>query len=260
LLRAVAAFAVDDLPLVIDPAAAAAAEQSLADAGLLLLGEIHGAAENPLVIRALMREFGLTRLALEWADDLAPIIASYLAAGTLADDWLLWSGDGRITAGHLAVLSEQAAAGPLEIVLFDGVLDAGWSWSQRDEAMADRILAAATPGTRTLVVAGNAHTPTAPTDLGVPLGAQLARQRPGVREIRIRYGSGTIYNCGPRRVRSAGQQARVDWPPRRRPVRGQPALILLHEEHGALVLELPAPTEAVVPHRRHWPLPLPLSR
>ena len=63
-------------------------------------------------------------------------------------------------------------------------------WSQRDEAMAARLLARTAAGTRTLVVAGNAHTPTRHSRLGVPLGACLARQRPGVRQIRISYMSG----------------------------------------------------------------------
>jgi hypothetical protein len=74
-----------------------------------------------------------------------------------------------------------------------------WSWSRRDEAMAGRILAGSPAGTRTLAVAGNAHTPTRRTDLGIPLGACLARQRPGVREIQIHYGSGHYYNMQPRR-------------------------------------------------------------
>ncbi len=68
------------------------------------------------------------------------------------------------------VLAERAAAGPLEVILFDGTLGAGWSWSQRDEAMARRVLAATPAGTRTLAVAGNAHTPTGPTQLGTPMG------------------------------------------------------------------------------------------
>jgi hypothetical protein len=49
--------------------------------------------------------------------------------------------------------------------------------------MARRLLAGSPSGARTLAVAGNAHTPTTTTDLGVPLGACLARQRPGIREI-----------------------------------------------------------------------------
>ena len=48
------------------------------------------------------------------------MIEAFLATGTLVDHWLLWSGDGRITAGHLAVLADRAAAGPLEVILFDG--------------------------------------------------------------------------------------------------------------------------------------------
>jgi hypothetical protein len=40
--------------------------------------------------------------------------------------------------------------------------------------MARRILAGSRPGARTLVVAGNAHTPVSPIELGVPMGARLA--------------------------------------------------------------------------------------
>jgi len=248
LLHEVAEFAVVDLPLRIEPAAAAAVEQSLTDSGLLLLGEAHGARENPLVIRALMRAFGLTRLALEWPEELAPVIHAFLASATLADDWLLWLGDGRITAGHLAVLSELAATGQLDVLLYDGMLDAHRTWSQRDEAMAGRILAVAAPGTRTLVVAGNAHTPTASTELDVPLGAHLARHRPGIREIRISYGGGTIYNCRPRHIPAGGGRAGRPGGLPLRLMSGQEQVVL-HAERGELLLELPAPTEAVVPHR-----------
>jgi hypothetical protein len=127
LLHAAAEFVVADLALVTEPAALAAAQQSLDDSGLLLLGEVHGVRENPLLIRALMQVFGLTSLALEWHEDLAPVIETFLARGTLADHPLLWSGDGRITAGHLAVLAERAAAVPLEVILFDGTMGLGWN-------------------------------------------------------------------------------------------------------------------------------------
>jgi hypothetical protein len=63
--RAVAEVAVTGPALVIEPPARAAAERSLDSAGLLLLGEIHGVRENPLLIRVLMQAFGLTSLALE---------------------------------------------------------------------------------------------------------------------------------------------------------------------------------------------------
>jgi hypothetical protein len=233
--RAIAEFVVIDLDLVIEPRALAAARRSLDSSGLLL-GEVHGVRENPLLIRALMKAFGLTSLALEWPEDLTPMIRVFLASGTLAGHPWLWGGDGRITAGHLAVLADLAAAGPLELILFDGVIGADWSWSQRDEAMARRILATSPPSARTLVVAGNAHTPIRPTELGIPMGARVAGQRPGTRDVQISYGGGSFYNCEPRQfARRTGPQGQIR----------------LHQHEGQLVLDLPTATEAVVPQRPH---------
>ena len=110
LRRAVVEFPVTGLPLTVEPAARAAAQRSLAESGLLLLGEIHGVAENPLLIAALLAEFGLSGLALEWPAELTQTVSAFLAGGPLQDHWLLWSGDGRITAGHLAMLRDRAAA------------------------------------------------------------------------------------------------------------------------------------------------------
>ena len=120
------------------------------------------------------------------------------------------------------------------MILFDGAIGADWHWSDRDEAMARRILAAAPAGTRTLAVAGNAHTPTRPTQLGIPMGAWLDRQRPGVQEIRINYGSGRYYSAQP-----------CQFAHRRLPSRQ----IRLHQQDGSLVLDLPTAQEATVPHR-----------
>jgi erythromycin esterase-like protein len=232
--RAVAEFVVSDLDLAIESPALAAARRSLDSSGLLLLGEVHGVRENPLLIRALMQAFGLTSLALEWPEDLAPMIRAYLASGRLAEHWSLWGGDGRITAGHLAVLAERAAAGLLELILFDGAIGADWSWSQRDAAMTRRLLAASPQGARTLVVAGNAHTPTSPIELGIPMGASLAEQRPGIREIRISYDGGNFYNGEPRQF-----ARRTD----------SPGTIRLYQDHGELLLDLPLATEAIVPQQ-----------
>jgi hypothetical protein len=138
--RAVAGFPVTDLHLAVEPAARAAAQRSLDQSGLLLLGEIHGVAENPLLIRALLAEFGLRGLALEWPAGLTPTVSRFLAGGPLEDHWMFWPGDGRITAGHLAVLRDRAAAGPLRLTLFDVTIPAGagcpcgtagWSWTCR---------------------------------------------------------------------------------------------------------------------------------
>ncbi|MFY9852036.1 MAG: hypothetical protein WAK83_31090, partial [Trebonia sp.] len=90
-------------------------------------------------------------------------------------------------------------------------------------------------GAGTLVVAGNAHTPITGTRQGLPLGAFIARQRPGVREIRIRYGAGRYYNIQPCRFRSRIGPGGRD--------------LRLHQRDGTLILELPASSEAVVPQR-----------
>ena len=226
--------------MVIEPSAGAAVRQSLEQSGLLLLGEIPGVRENPLIIRALMQAFGLNGLALEWPADLNGVISQFVAGGTLADHPLLWLGDGRITAGHLAVLRERTRAGPLDLALFDGITGADGDWSQRGEAMAAQILAGATAASGTLAVAGNAHTPTSPTPQGIPLGACLARQRPGVLDIRIDYGRGGYYNTRPSQI----YPSISIWPSQTR----------LYQEHGSLILELPEATEAIVPHRpRPWP-------
>jgi hypothetical protein len=238
--RAAARFGIADLKLMIEPSAGEAVRRSLDQSGLLLLGEVPGVSENPLIIRALMQAFGLSGLALEWPADLMGAISAFVAGGMLSDHPLLWLGDGRITAGHLAVLRERARAGQLDLALFDGIPGADGGRSQRDEAMADQILAGATAASGTLAVAGNAHMPTSPASRGSPLGACLSRQRPGVLDIRIKYGRGGYYSMRPSQI----YPSISIWPSRTR----------LYQEHGSLILELPAATEAIVPHRPPaWP-------
>jgi hypothetical protein len=93
-------------------------------------------------------------------------------------------------------------------------------------------------GTRTLAVAGNAHSPTRRMPLGVPMGAHLAKRRPGVRDIGINYGAGHYYNLQPGRFS---------------PISPQPREIRLYHRDGSLILDLPSPGEAVVPQQsRPW--------
>jgi hypothetical protein len=231
--RAVNEFDVTSFRLSIDPAALAAARQSLDQSGLLLLGEVHGVRQNPLIARALMVALDVTGLALEWPAGLATAVSGFFGDGHVPDHPQLWGGDGRITVGHFALLRERFLAERLQaLTLFDGVNEMGWS--RRESAMAERILNAQGPAARTLVIAGNAHTALTPTMLGVPLGARLAEWRPGVREVHIRYGNGTYYNLSPQRFKhqfSLRRKAR------------------LRAEGAALVLDLPSPMQARVPHR-----------
>ncbi|NJP93707.1 hypothetical protein HCN51_30415 [Nonomuraea sp. FMUSA5-5] len=224
LLRAVAEFRTDDYELPVEKAALDRARRSLEETGLLLLGEVHGVRENPLVILGLMRALDLTHLALEWPEDLKPQLDVYLADGTGLDHPLWWLGDGRVTAGHFAMLK---AVPELSVTLFDGGMFTG-DWSQRDALRAERVLSARIEPA--LVVAGNAHTLTSPTELGLPMGACLASARPALKSVRIQYGSGSFYTIEPRLTK------------------GSAAVAGLYTVDEELFVGLPEFGEATVPH------------
>ena len=263
LMAAVQAFDATPLGLQVDSDADAAVRQSLRRTGLVLLGEGHGIAQMPVLVGELIAWFGLGGIALEWHEDLGPWLDRWITHGVLVDPvWgsdlagEVWGGDGRLTAGHLAALRRWAAAGLL-ITLMDGTpvvrLRPGESeeemgrrwWSERDAAMARRVLAAPdAPGGR-LVVAGGLHTRLEPlpvddpigADIGVPMGAELARRRPGLCSIDCVYGRGRFYNLGSRRSDLDGLGGRR---------LERPRLIM---QQGALLLQVPSPREATVPHR-----------
>ena len=124
LRRAAAGFDFSGPGLVIEPVARSAVRESLDRTGLLLLGEVHGVRENPLLIRALLRAFGLTSLGLEWPAELAPVIRAFLAGpdlasghrpgDDLADHWELWTGgwpDHRRASGRPGRANGRRAAG-----------------------------------------------------------------------------------------------------------------------------------------------------
>jgi hypothetical protein len=263
LMAAVHAFDATPLGLQVDTDADAAVRQSLRRTGLVLLGEGHGIAQTPVLVGELIAWFGLGGIALEWHEDLGPWLDRWITHGVLVDPvWgsdlagEVWGGDGRLTAGHLAALRRWAAAGLL-ITLIDGTpvvrLRPGESeeemgrrwWSERDAAMARRVLAASAPPGGRLVVAGGLHTRLEPlpvddpigAEIGVPMGAELARRRPGLCSIDCVYGRGQFYNLGSRRSDLDGLGGQC---------LDRPRLIM---QQGALLLQVPSPREATVPHR-----------
>jgi hypothetical protein len=72
-------------------------------------------------------------------------------------------------------------------------------WTARDHAMARRVLDHTEPTGRTLVVAGDAHAPIARTEHGIPMGAWLLRERPGLRSVSINYGAESSTTSAQRR-------------------------------------------------------------
>jgi hypothetical protein len=262
LMAAVQAFDATPLGLQVDADADAAVRQSLQRTGLVLLGEGQGIAQTPVLVEELVAWFGLGGIALEWDEDLRPWLDRWIRHGVLADPVAgdpamgIWSGDCRLTAGHLAALRRWAAAGLLTTLIDstpvvrarpgESEQDLGrrW-WSERDAAMARRVLAAPdAPGGR-LVVAGDLHTRLEPlpasdpieAEIGVPMGVELVRRRPGLCSIDCVYGPGQFYNLGPRRSDPDGLGGQhLD----------RPRLIM---QQGALLLQVPSPREATVPHR-----------
>ena len=104
-------------------------------------------------------------------------------------------------------------------------------WGERDAAMAGRVLAAPAAGGR-LVVAGDLHTRLEPlpaidpiaAEIGVPMGAELARRRAALRSINSVYGPGQFYSLGHAAATQTACPGGID----------TPRLIM---QHGAVLLQ-----------------------
>ena len=134
----------------------------------LLIGHGHGlrAAWEPAVFYSLIHGTRATALAFEWSDDeLRPLVDGILASGRLDVDelWRLpeaaeaFCGDGRFTAGHVALLERLAAERRLsQIILFDRL---EWAEPERSVNMATQLAREWSREHRLLAVVGGAHVP-----------------------------------------------------------------------------------------------------
>lgn len=203
--------------LTFDDRAARALRATVDRAGALLLGELHGIAQNASVIYELMTALGIRRLALEWEPELRPVIDRFLATGridlALHEDesaelaswpdrsWVarptprvveamaLLSSDGRVTAGHFAALRALREENRLEqLILFQA---GGESWSERDRAMAGLLLGEWDRQGALLVVAGNLHTRLQEHRFGLPLGHHVVQVSEAA-EIGLDYATGRL--------------------------------------------------------------------
>ena len=126
----------------------------------MLVGEPHGVEQTPRVLYTLVRRLGLRGLALEWAEEeLEDLDLERL--WQLPADAELFSGDGRITAGHFALIEGLRRAARLDqLVLLDRV---GSVSPERERGMAEQLRRELRPGIRLLAVVGAGHlTPGAP--------------------------------------------------------------------------------------------------
>ncbi|GAA1875145.1 hypothetical protein GCM10009836_65480 [Pseudonocardia ailaonensis] len=224
--------------LRVDDDAKAVIDESISRSGLLLLGEVHGVKETPQVVAAIVQLFGIEILALEWPEQLTETIDLFRRTGHLHDHDLLWLGDGRLTPGHLALLKQLADRNPaVDWLAFDPWnppdLPGESSWTARDHGMARRILGSVDPSRRSLVVAGNAHTPLTRMAYGAPMGQWLEKERPGLSSVKAHYGPGAAFNFERKELGS----------------RHLPPGYGIRLDNDVLVLDHPDPTEADVPYK-----------
>lgn len=209
--RQTAAAPVPDLQVRWSEAARDRVAHVTRQSGVLLVGEVHGVAENALVLHALLQEFGIRQLSLEWPPELLPQIRTFLRHDHLDVAPLEDYRDGRFTAQHYALLrcshrNEQLDRLLLVDVTTEHIDDApaAQRWNTRDAAMAAALLAERHPGQALLHSGGNLHTRLRPfhdeskAQL-VPMGAVLADAGLPVLSIEIDYCSGSYYNFGLRR-------------------------------------------------------------
>lgn len=213
----------------------------LGEAKLLLLGETHGVKENADIIYTLFKKFGFKKLALEWNKELREQTEKFLQTGELDFEAIKDSPDGRITAGHFALLKKLKDEGLLEaLVCFDRETPTA-DWDTRDANMAKNIIANLADST-TLVVAGNLHTQVEPITFDDekeehhPMGENVKKQIPNVPSGKIKYLTGQFHNYGTRDFREKPEGVEL------------PKAKFYKSKDGIYSFDLPEAHVAVVPN------------
>ena len=192
---AVDAYRFDDVQL--DEHALARLERSLADTGIVLVGEPHGVRETPAVLHALAQALGIRALAFEWShEELDPFLEppfDFAAMWRLPPTAELFCGDGRITPGHFALLRRLS---PDAVIAYDRLdPEPAPPWPVRDRELAERLLEEWDGRTPLLVLTGAFHAQLSAAD-GEPMAAHLARTRPGLAPAMLTYAAGSCWSRG----------------------------------------------------------------
>jgi len=199
-LEEVKSVSIEEIPAGFEEEVSGKLMDSITQNQVFILGEMHGVKENADVIYTLFKKFGFRQLALEWESELHQIVDKYLETGEVDFEEIQESPDGRITAGHFALIKKLHDEGMLDkLICFDGSGASGWN--QRDANMAKNILEGISD-TPTLVVAGNLHAKTEPIKFEDepeehhPMGELVKMQIPNVPSGRIEYLAGHYHNYG----------------------------------------------------------------
>jgi hypothetical protein len=158
--------------------------------------------ETPSVLYALAEALDTRALALEWSHEEVNDQLQAFVAGEPFDLDELWAlpptsdffaGDGRVGAGHFALLERLREEGRLEqAIAFDRVDPVpATEWEARDRELAERLLAEWT-GAPLLVLTGAFH---AQLEDGT-MAAHLAQAQPGLAPAMLHYASGSCWSRG----------------------------------------------------------------
>ncbi len=240
-VEAISASLISEIPTDFDETASQEFSENLANTNVFILGEMHGVRENTEIIYTLFKQFGFRQLALEWEPELREVAENYLETGELDFDAIKDSPDGRVTAGHFALLKTLKDEGMLDrLVCFDGGA-LGSSWNHRDEAMAKNIIANLSD-VPTLVVAGNHHAEIEPLSFEDeaeeqhPMGEQVKKLIPNLSSGKIEYASGQFHNYGTKEFMKLSDN-------------DLPSVARFYlDENGIYTFELPEAHVAVVPN------------
>jgi hypothetical protein len=172
---------------------------ALAAAGLLVVGEAHGVRETPNVLYALARALGARAVAFEWShEELEAPLQAFMRTGGL-DLERLWSlpasaeffcGDGRITAGHFALLQRLRDDDRLDQAIVYDRLDPEPPPADpfvRERDLAGRLLSEWDDRFPLIVLTGAGH---ARLDGAETMASWVARRRPGLAPAMIEYERG----------------------------------------------------------------------
>lgn len=181
---------------------------SLTASGLLLVGEPHGVRETPSVLYALASTLDARAVALEWShEEMGEAIERFLREGAFDFDrlWTLppssefFCGDGRITAGHFALLERLHSEGRLEQVIAFDQLDPeqpeDWETQVRvrEPRMATRLMSEWDRNLPLLALAGAFHAQLEARE-GDTMAGILARELPGLQPAMLSYASGCSWS------------------------------------------------------------------
>lgn len=190
----------------------ARARGSLAATRLLVVGEWHGVYETPSALASLAVSLDTRAVAFEWShEEMDEPLQRFLHSGrfdfehlwSLPDSAEFFCGDGRIAAGHFALLQRLAIERRLEQVIAFDRLDPEPlpdDPSVRDREMAARLLGEWDDRIPLLVLTGAAHARLDAGDVGADgtqtMAMHLARRRPRLQSAMLEYDGGSCWSRG----------------------------------------------------------------